>query len=207
MFPHMTMERITPDSLHTEPRPFGDSTINYIDRDLVEVLTMSNSRGTYNCFFTTRESREVLEKIPEWGLTSSSRLNLGVITYRSFIISSGDTPTLIYNMNGVEGTVSGPMEDLMEYDREAASLVEYIAALNQGDRDILEEIDLTFNTTDIWGDETEEHWHFRPCVGGYVVDGPSGERFTERSFELTKMLFQRYVGWCKSHYTTSPPTV
>ena len=203
----MTMERITPDSLHTEPRPFGDSTINYIDRDLVEVLTMSNSRGTYNCFFTTRESREVLEKIPEWGLTSSSRLNLGVITYRSFIISSGDTPTLIYNMNGVEGTVSGPMEDLMEYDREAASLVEYIAALNQGDRDILEEIDLTFNTTDIWGDETEENWHFRPCVGGYVVNGPSGERFTERSFELTKMLFQRYVGWCKSHYTTSPPTV
>lgn len=57
------------------------------------------------------------------------------------------------------------------------------------------------------GDETEEHWHFRPCVGGYVVDGPSGERFTERSFELTKMLFKRYVGWCKSHYATSPPAV
>ena len=102
-------------------------------------------------------------------------------------------------MNGVEGVISGKMEDLVEYDREAASLVEYIAALNQGDRDILEEIHLTFKTTDIWGDKTEEHWHFRPCVGGYVVDGPSGERFTERSFELTKMLFQRYVGWCKSH--------
>lgn len=195
------------DSLHTEPRPFGDSTINYIDRDLCEVLTMSNSWGTCNCFFTTRELREVLEKIPEWGLTSSSRLDLGVITYRSFIIAGdslhteprpfGDTPTLIYTMNGVEGTVSGPMEDLMEYDREAAGLVEYIAALNQGDRDILEEIDLTFKIEDIWGDETEEHWHFRPCVGGYVVDGPSGERFTERSFELTKMLFQRYVGWCR----------
>lgn len=63
---------------------------------------------------------------------------------------------------------------------------------------------LDFDKVDIWGDETEEHWHFRPCVGGYVVDGPSGdgnssfgERFTERSFELTKMLFQRYVGWCK----------
>jgi hypothetical protein len=185
----------------------GDSTVNYIDRDLVEVLTMSNSWGTCNCFFTTRESREVLEKIPEWGLTSSSRLNLGVITYRSFIIA-GDSlhteprpfgDTLIYNMNGVEGTVSGPMEDLMEYDRDAAGLVEYIAALNQGDRDIREEIDLTFKTTGIWGDEMEEHWHFRPCVGGYVVDGPSGERFTERSFELTKMLFKRYVGWCKSH--------
>ena len=192
-----------------------DSTVNYIDRDLVEVLTMSNSRGTCNCFFTTRESREVLEKIPEWGLVSVTRLNLGVITYRSFIIA-GDSfhteprpfgDTLIYNMNGVEGTVSGPMEDLMEYDRDAAGLVEYIAALNQGDRAIREEIDLTFKTTDIWGDEAEEHWHFRPCVGGYVVDGPSGERFTERSFELTKMLFQRYVGWCKSHYTTSPPTV
>lgn len=182
-----------------KPSTIGDSTVNYIDRDLVEVLTMSNSRGTCNCFFTTRESREVLEKIPEWGLTSSSRLNLGVITYRSFIISSGVEPTLIYNMNGVEGTVSGPMEDLMEYDRDAAGLVEYIAALNQGDRDILEEIDLTFKIEDIWGDETEEHWHFRPCVGGYVVDGPSGERFTERSFELTKMLFKRYVGWCKSH--------
>lgn len=183
----------------------GDSTVNYIDRDLVEILTMSNSRGTCNCFFTTRELREVLEKIPEWGLTSSSRLSLGVITYRSFIISPGDT--LIYNMNGVEGTVSGPMEDLMEYDRDAAGLVEYIAALNQGDRDILEEVDLSFKIEDIWGDETEEHWHFRPCVGGYVVDGPSGERFTERSFELTKMLFQRYVGWCKSHYATSPPAV
>lgn len=185
----------------------GDSTVNYIDRDLVEVLTMSNSRGTCNCFFTTRESREVLEKVPGWGLTSSSRLNLGVITYRSFIIA-GDSlhteprpfgDTLIYNMNGVEGTVSGPMEDLMEYDRDAAGLVEYIAALNQGDRDIREEIHITFKTTDIWGDETVEHWHFRPCVGGYDVDGPSGERFTERSFELTKMLFQRYVGWCKSH--------
>ena len=195
-----------------------DSTVNYIDQDLCEVLTVSNSWGTCNCFFTTRESREVLEKIPGWELTSSSRLNLGVITYRSFIISSGNTPTLIYTMNGVEGTVSGPMEDLIKYDREAESLVEYIAALNQGDRDIREEIpgtgladkseiDLTFNTTDIWGDETEEHWHFRPCVGGYVVDGPSGERFTERSFELTKMLFKRYVGWCKSHYATSPPTV
>ena len=194
----MTMERITPDSLHTEPRPFGDSTVNYIDRDLVEVLTMSNSWGTCNCFFTTRESREVLEKIPEWGLTSSSRLNLGVITYRSFIIPHS-TPTLIYTMNGVEGVISGKMEDLMEYDRDAAGLMEYIAALNQGDRDIREEIDLTFKTTDIWGDEMEEHWHFRPCVGGYVVDGPSGERFTERSFELTKMLFKRYVGWCKSH--------
>lgn len=100
-------------------------------------------------------------------------------------------------MNGVEGIVSGQMEDLIEYDREAETLVEYIAKLNQGDRDIREEIDLTFNTTDIWGDDTEEHWHFRPCVGGYVVDGPSGDRFTERSFELTKMLFQRYVGWCK----------
>lgn len=184
----------------------GDSTVNYINRDLVEVLTMNNSWGTCNCFFTTRESREVLEKVPEWGLTSSNRLNLDVITYRSFIIA-GDTPTLIYNMNGVEGTVSGPMEDLMEYDRDAAGLVEYIAALNQGDRDILEEIDLTFKIEDVWGDETEEHWHFRPGVGGYVVDGPSGERFTERSFELTKMLFQRYVGWCKSHYATSPPTV
>ena len=74
-------------------------------------------------------------------------------------------------MNGVEGVISGKMEDLVEYDREAASLVEYIAALNQGDRDILEEIHLTFKTTDIWGDKTEEHWHFRPCVGGYVVDG------------------------------------
>lgn len=184
------------DSLHMKPSTIGDSTINYIDRDLVEVLTMSNSRGTCNCFFTTRESREVLEKVPEWGLTSSSRLNLGVITYRSFIIAGN---TLIYNMNGVEGTVSGPMEDLMEYDRDAAGLVEYIAALNQGDRDILEKIDLTFKIEDIWGDETEEHWHFRPCVGGYVVDGPSGERFTERSFELTKMLFKRYVGWCKNH--------
>lgn len=191
------------DSLHAEPGPSGDSTINYIDRDLVEVLTMSNSRGTCNCFFTTRESREVLEKVPEWELTSSSRLNLGVITYRSFIIA-GDTPTLIYNMNGVEGTVSGPMEDLMEYDRDAAVLVEYIAKLNQElavleDLDLRKEIDLTFKIEDIWGDETEEHWHFRPCVGGYVVDGPSGERFTERSFELTKMLFKRYVGWCKSH--------
>ena len=193
-----------------------DSTVNYIDRDLCEVLTINNSWGTCNCFFTDRESREVLEKIPEWGLTSSSRLNLGVITYRSFIIAGS---TLIYNMNGVEGTVSGPMEDLMEYDRDAAGLVEYIAALNQGDRDIREGIDLTFKTTDIWGDETEEHWKFRPigrhdadaefhpCVGGYVVDGPSGERFTERSFELTKMLFKRYVGWCKSHYATSPPAV
>ena len=181
----------------------GDSTVNYIDRDLVEVLTMSNSRGTCNCFFTTRKSREVLESVPEWGLTSSSRLNLGVITYRSFIIA-GDT--LIYTMNGVEGTVSGPMEDLIEYDRDASALVEYIAKLNQ-DRDIRDEVDLTFKTTDIWGDETEEHWHFRPGVGGYVVDGPSGERFTERSFELTKMLFKRYVGWCKSHYATSPPAV
>lgn len=162
------------DSLHMKPSTIGDSTVNYIDRDLVEVLTMSNSRGTCNCFFTTRESREVLEKIPEWGLTSSSRLNLGVITYRSFIIA-GDSlhteprpfgNTLIYNMNGVEGTVSGPMEDLMEYDRDAAGLVEYIAALNQGDRDILEEVDLSFKIEDIWGDETEEHWHFRPCVGG-----------------------------------------
>lgn len=54
MFPHMTMERITPDSFRTEPSPFGDSTVNYIDRDLVEVLTMSNSLGTCNCFFTTR---------------------------------------------------------------------------------------------------------------------------------------------------------
>lgn len=185
-----------------KPSTIGDSTVNYIDRDLVEVLTMSNSRGTCNCFFTTRESREVLEKVPGWGLTSSSRLNLGVITYRSFIISSGDTPTLIYNMNGVEGTVSGPMEDLTEYDRDAAGLVEYIAKLNQElatleDLDLRKEIDLTFKTVDIWGDETEEHWHFRPCVGGYVVDGPSGERFAERSFELTKMLFKRYVGWCK----------
>ena len=174
----------------------ADSTVNYIDRDLCEVLTMSNSRGTCNCFFTTRESREVLEKVPEWGLTSSSRVQFGVITYRSFIIPR-DEPTLIYTMNGVEGIVSGQMEDLIEYDREAETLVEYIAKLNQGDRDIREEIDLTFNTTDIWGDDTEEHWHFRPCVGGYVVDGPSGDRFTERSFELTKMLFQRYVGWCK----------
>lgn len=205
------------DSTLVGTSPVGDSTVNYIDRDLVEVLTMSNSRGTCNCFFTTRESGEVLESVPEWGLTSSSRLNLGVITYRSFIIPRrgeascedfpGSTPTLIYNMNGVEGTVSGPMEDLMEYDRDAAGLVEYIAALNQGDRGIREEIDLTFKTTDIWGDETEEHWHFRPCVGGYVVDDPSGERFTERSFELTKMLFKRYVGWCKSHYATSPPAV
>lgn len=197
----------------------GDSTVNYIDRDLVEVLTMSNSWGTCNCFFTTRESREVLEKVPragldpagkvpEWGLTSSSRLNLGVITYRSFIISSEDTPTLIYNMNGVEGTVSGPMEDLMEYDRDAAGLVEYLSRLNGNvEREFPKEIDLYFRTVDIWGDESEEHWHFRPCVGGYVVDGPSGERFTERSFELTKMLFKRYVGWCKSHYATSPPTV
>lgn len=202
----MTMKRITPDSLHTEPSAFGDSTVNYIDRDLVEVLTMNNSWGTCNCFFATRELREVLEKVPEWGLTSSIRLNLGVITYRSFIISSGDT--LIYNMNGVEGTVSGPMEDLMEYDRDAASLVEYISRLNGNvEREFPEEIDLTFKIEDIWGDETEEHWHFRPCVGGYVVDGPSGERFTERSFELTKMLFQRYVGWCKSHYAASPPTV
>lgn len=192
------------DSTLVGTSPVGDSTVNYIDRDLVEVLTMSNSRGTCNCFFTTRELREVLESVPEWGLTSSSRLNLGVITYRSFIISP---QTLIYNMNGVEGTVSGPMENLMEYDRDAAGLVEYIAALNQGDRDILEEIDLTFKTTDIWGDETEEHWHFHPCVGGYVVDGPSGERFAERSFELIKMLFQRYVGWCKSHCVTSPPVV
>lgn len=194
----------------------GDSTINYIDRDLVEVLTMSNSRGTCNCFFTTRESREVLEKVPEWGLTSSSRLNLGVITYRSFIIARdslhteprpfGDT--LIYNMDGVEGTVSGPIEDLMEYDRDAAGLVEYLSRLNGNvEREFPEEIDLYFRTVGIWGDETEEHWHFRPCVGGYVVDGPSGERFTERSFELTKMLFQRYVGWCKSHYATSPPAV
>ena len=180
----------------------ADSTVNYIDRDLCEVLTMSNSRGTCNCFFTTRESREVLEKVPEWGLVSVTRLNLGVITYRSFIIP-GDTPTLIYTMNGVEGTVSGPMEDLIEYDREAETLVEYIAKLNQ-DRDIRDDVNLSFKTTDIWGDDTEEHWHFRPCVGGYVVDGPSGdgnssfgERFTERSFELTKMLFQRYVGWCK----------
>lgn len=179
----------------------ADSTVNYIDRDLCEVLTMSNSRGTCNCFFTTRESREVLEKVPEWGLVSVTRLNLGVITYRSFIIP-GDTPTLIYTMNGVEGTVSGAMEDLMEYDREAETLVEYIAKLNQElaaleDLDLRKDVNLSFKTVDIWGDDTEEHWHFRPCVGGYVVDGPSGERFTERSFELTKMLFQRYVGWCK----------
>lgn len=192
----------------------GDSTINYIDRDLCEVLTMSNSWGTCNCFFTTRELREVLEKVPragldpagkapEWGLTSSSRLNLGVITYRSFIISSEDTPTLIYTMNGVEGVISGKMEDLMEYDQEASSLVEYLSRLNGNvEREFPKEIDLYFRTVDIWGDESEEHWHFRPCVGGYVVDGPSGERFTERSFELTKMLFQRYVGWCKR-----PPTV
>lgn len=200
MFPHMTMERITPDSLHTEPSPFGDSTVNYIDRDLVEVLTMSNSRGTCNCFFTTRESREVLEKVPEWGLTSSSRLNLGVITYRSFIISSGGEPTLIYTMNGVEGVISGEMEDLMEYDRDAAGLVEYLSQLSKYDvQECWDDLDLSFKIEDIWGDETEEHWHFRLCVGGYVVDGPSGERFTERSFELTKMLFQRYVGWCKSH--------
>ena len=143
----------------------GDSTANYIDRDLVEVLTMSNSRGTCNCFFTTRESREVLEKVPEWGLTSSSRLNLGVITYRSFIIP-GDTPTLIYNMNGVEGTVSGPMEDLMEYDRDAAGLVEYIAALNQGDRDILEEVDLTFKIEDIWETRRKSIGIFAPVWGG-----------------------------------------
>lgn len=180
----------------------GDSTIASINENLCEVLTVSNSWGTCNCFFTTRESREVLEKVPEWGLVSVTRLNLGVITYRSFIIA-GDTPTLIYTMNGVEGTVSGAMEDLMEYDRDAAGLVEYIAKLNQ-DRDIRDDVNLSFKTTDIWGDETEEHWHFRPCVGGYVVDSPSGdgnssfgERFTERSFELTKMLFQRYVGWCK----------
>ena len=196
----------------------GDSTVNYIDRDLVEVLTMSNSRGTCNCFFTTRESREVLEKIPEWGLTSSSRLDLGVITYRSFIIPRrgeascedfpDSTPTLIYNMNGVEGTVSGPMEDLMEYDRDTAGLVEYLSRLNGNvEREFPEEIDLYFRTVGIWGDETEEHWHFRPCVGGYVVDGPSGGRFTERYFELTKMLFKRYVGWCESHYATSPPAV
>lgn len=177
----------------------GDSTINYIDRDLVEVLTMSNSWGTCNCFFTTRESREVLEKIPEWGLTSSSRLNLGVITYRSFIIPHS-TPTLIYTMNGVEGVISGKMEDLVEYDRDAAGLMEYLSQLNKYDvQGRWDDLDLSFKTTDIWGDETEEHWHFRPCVGGYVVDGPSGERFTERSFELTKMLFKRYVGWCKSH--------
>lgn len=177
----------------------GDSTVNHIDGDLVEVLTMSNSRGTCNCFFTTRESREVLEKVPGWGLTSSSRLNLGVITYRSFIIP-GDTPTLIYTMNGVEGTVSGPMEDLMEYGRDAAVLVEYLSQLNKYDaQGRWDDLDLSFKTVDIWGDEAEEHWHFRPCVGGYVVDGPSGERFTERSFELTKMLFQRYVGWCKNH--------
>lgn len=201
----MTMERITPDSLHTEPSTIGDSTVNYIDRDLVEVLTMSNSWGTCNCFFTTRELREVLEKVPERGLTSSSRLNLGVITYRSFIITGS---TLIYNMNGVEGTVSGPMEDLVEYDRDAAGLVEYLSQLNKYDvQGRWDDLDLSFKTTDIWGDETEEHWHFHPCVGGYVVDGPSGERFTERSFELTKMLFQRYVGWCKSHYATSPPVV
>lgn len=182
------------DSIQVGTSPAGDSTVNYIDRDLVEVLTTSNSWGTCNCFFTTRELREVLEKVPEWGLTSSSRLNLGVITYRSFIISP---QTLIYNMNGVEGVISGKMEDIVEYDQEAASLVEYIAVLSQGDRDIREEVDLSFKTIDIWGDETEEHWYFRPCVGGYVVDSPSGERFTERSFELTKMLFKRYVGWCK----------
>lgn len=186
----------------------GDSTVNYIDRDLVEVLTISNSWGTCNCFFTTRESREVLEKVPGWGLISSSRLNLGVITYRSFIIT-GDSlhteprpfgDTLIYNMNGVEGTVSGPMEDLMGYDRDAAGLVEYLSQLNKYDaQGRWDDLDLSFKTVDIWGDEAEEHWHFRPCVGGYVVDGPSGERFTERSFELTKMLFQRYVGWCKNH--------
>lgn len=173
----------------------GDSTVNYIDRDLCEVLTMSNSWGTCNCFFTTRELREVLEKVPEWGLTSSSRLNLGVITYRSFIIGES---TLIYNMNGVEGVISGKMEDLVECDQDAASLVEYLSRLNGNvEREFPEEIDLYFRTMDIWGDESEEHWHFRPCVGGYVVDGPSGERFTERSFELTKMLFKRYVGWCK----------
>lgn len=188
------------ESLHMKPSPFGDSTVNYIDRDLCEVLTMSNSWGTCNCFFTTRELREVLEKVPEWGLTSSSRLNLGVITYRSFIISSGVEPTLIYNMNGVEGVISGKMEDLVEYDQESASLVEYISRLNRNvEREFPEEIDLYFRTMDIWGDESEEHWHFRACVGGYVVDAPGGERFTDRSFELTKMLFQRYVGWCKSH--------
>lgn len=195
----------------------GDITVNYIDRDLCEILTMSNSWGTCNCFFTTRESREVLEKVPEWGLTSSGRLNLGVITYRSFIISpqgrglpleTFPPQTLIYTMNGVEGIVSGKMEELIEYDQDAATLVEYLSRLNGNvEREFPEEIDLYFRTMDIWGDETEEHWHFRPCVGGYVVDGPSGERFTERSFELTKMLFKRYVGWCKSHYATSPPAV
>lgn len=187
------------DSTLVGTSPVGDSTVNYIDRDLVEVLTMSNSWGTCNCFFTTRELREVLEKVPEWGLTSSSRLNLGVITYRSFIIPHS-TPTLIYTMNGVEGVISGKMEDLVEYDRSAAGLMEYLSQLNKFDvQGRWDDLDLSFKTTDIWGDETEEHWHFRPCVGGYVVDGPSGERFTERSFELTKMLFQRYVGWCKSH--------
>lgn len=169
----------------------ADSTVNYIDRDLCEVLTVSNSWGTCNCFFTTRESREVLEKVPGWGLVSVTRLNLGVITYRSFIIA-GDTPTLIYTMNGVEGTVSGAMEDLMEYDRDAAGLVEYIAKLNQGDRDIREEIDLTFNTTDIWGGEVEEEWQFEEKIHGmFTFSSPTGSGIgTPNSLALG--LFNEY---------------
>ena len=86
--------------------------------------------------------------------------------------------------------------------------MEYLSQLNKHEEsERWDDVDLSFKTVDIWGDETEEHWHFRPCVGGYVVDSPDGERFTERSFELTKMLFKRYVGWCKSHYATSPPAV
>ena len=65
------------DSLHMKPSTIGDSTVNYIDRDLVEVLTMSNSWGTCNCFFTTRELREVLESVPEWGINQLQPIKSG----------------------------------------------------------------------------------------------------------------------------------
>lgn len=172
----------------------GDSTINYIDRDLVEVLTMNNSWGTCNCFFTTRESREVLEKIPEWGLASSSRLNLGVITYRSFIIA-GDTPTLIYNMNGIEYLVKhSDIDTLMGHESLPYEVAKTLSILSN-DEDC--HLELPRNT--VWGKEMDK-WEFQRSRG--VVDGYTC--FTGYSSKYPDGLIMTANGWiCNlfNHYT------
>ena len=117
-------------------------------------------------YFDSPEVAKVLGNVEYKEVMLLERYFTRIIRYHTFVIRRRVNRKyeyiLLCKVNGAETVLVTPdYETILKANEEYTSMVKILESL-----DCYEPVTLKFPRTNIWGDETEEHWHFRPCVGG-----------------------------------------